>query len=115
MSGSHDRSLTAPAGSQSTQQSPINYIPQRDGPIPGLEDGSLSSSEMLQRQLGTADVAKVFGNVTFWYLDEVGRMIGGVAGYRPVSCPASVREPLRVRKMSVLVRSGNRLAYSRSN
>jgi hypothetical protein len=27
----------------------INYIPQRDGPIPGLGDGSLSSSEVLQR------------------------------------------------------------------
>ena len=30
-----------------------------------------------------------------------------VAGCRPVSCPASVGEPLRVRKVSVLVRSGN--------
>ena len=42
-------------------------------------------------------------------------MIGGMAGYRPVGCPASVREPLRVRNGSALVRSGNRLAYSRSN
>jgi hypothetical protein len=38
-----------------------------------------------------------------------------VAGYRPVGCPASDREPLRVRNLSALVRSGNRLAYSRSN
>jgi 8-hydroxy-5-deazaflavin:NADPH oxidoreductase len=37
----------------------INYIPQRDGRIPGL-GGSLSSSEVLQRHLGTAHVVKVF-------------------------------------------------------
>ena len=38
-----------------------------------------------------------------------------MAGYRPVGCPASDREPFRVRNLSALVRSGNRLAYSRSN
>src|SRR4029453_12759931 len=38
-----------------------------------------------------------------------------VARYRPVDCPASDREPLRVRNASALVRSGNRLAYILSN
>jgi hypothetical protein len=29
-----------------------DYVPQRDGPIPGLADGSPSSSEVLQRHWG---------------------------------------------------------------
>src|SRR6266851_3530610 len=42
----------------------INYIPQRDGRIPELDDDSVSSSEVLQRHLGTAHVVKVFNNIT---------------------------------------------------
>jgi hypothetical protein len=38
----------------------INYNPQRDGAIPGLDDLSLSSSQVLQRHLGSAHVVKVF-------------------------------------------------------
>ncbi len=49
---------------------------QRDGPIPGLDDGSLSSSEMLQRHLGTAHVVKVFNNITFWHLASLARPAG---------------------------------------
>jgi len=41
-------------------------IPQRDGRIPGLGDGSPSSSEVLQRHLGAAHVVKVFNNITSW-------------------------------------------------
>jgi 8-hydroxy-5-deazaflavin:NADPH oxidoreductase len=52
----------------------INYIPQRDGRIPGLDDGSLSSSEVLQRHLGTAQVVKVFNNITFWHLASLARL-----------------------------------------
>jgi 8-hydroxy-5-deazaflavin:NADPH oxidoreductase len=54
----------------------INYIPQRDGRIPGLDDGSLSSSEVLQRHLGTAHVVKVFNNITFWHLASLARPAG---------------------------------------
>jgi predicted dinucleotide-binding enzyme len=36
----------------------INYIPERDGPIPELSDERLSSSEVLQRHVGTAHVVK---------------------------------------------------------
>jgi predicted dinucleotide-binding enzyme len=50
----------------------INYIPQRDGRIPGL-DGSLSSSEVLQRHLGGAHVVKVFNNITSWHLASLAR------------------------------------------
>jgi predicted dinucleotide-binding enzyme len=40
-----------------------NYIPQRDGRIPGLYDGP-PSSEVLQQHLPTAHVVKVFNNIT---------------------------------------------------
>jgi predicted dinucleotide-binding enzyme len=53
----------------------INYIPPRDGRIPGL-DGSLSSSEVLQRHLGTAHVVKVFNNITSWHLAALARPAG---------------------------------------
>ena len=54
----------------------INYIPQRDGRIPALYDGPLSSSEVLQRHLGTAHVVKVFNNITFWHLASLARPAG---------------------------------------
>jgi 8-hydroxy-5-deazaflavin:NADPH oxidoreductase len=54
----------------------INYIPQRDEPIPGL-GGSLSSSEVLHRHLGTAHVVEVFSNITFWHLASLARAAGG--------------------------------------
>ena len=53
----------------------INYIPQRDGRIPGL-GGSLSSSEVLQRHLGMAHVVKVCNNITFWHLASLARAAG---------------------------------------
>jgi hypothetical protein len=53
----------------------INYIPQRDGRIPGL-GGSLSSSEVLQRHGGSAQVVKVFNNITFWHLASLARPAG---------------------------------------
>jgi predicted dinucleotide-binding enzyme len=54
----------------------INYIPQRDGRIPELNDGPRSSSEVLQRHLGTAHVVKVFDNITFWHLGSLARPAG---------------------------------------
>src|SRR6266508_5121465 len=56
----------------------INYIPERDGRIPGL-GGSLSSSEVLQRHLGTAHVVKVFNNIFFKHLASLARPAGAAA------------------------------------
>lgn len=53
----------------------INYIAQRDERIPGL-GGPLSSSEVLQRHLGTAHVVEVFSNITFWHLASLARAAG---------------------------------------
>ena len=49
-----------------------NYIPDRDGRIPGLYDGP-PSSEVLQRHLLTAHVVKVFNNITHWQLSALAR------------------------------------------
>jgi predicted dinucleotide-binding enzyme len=40
-----------------------NYYAQRDGVIPELEDGSTTSSELLQRQLPGARVVKAFNHI----------------------------------------------------
>jgi 8-hydroxy-5-deazaflavin:NADPH oxidoreductase len=53
-----------------------NYIPQRDGRIPELYESPLSSSEVLQRHLGTAHVVKVFNNITSWHLRSLDRPAG---------------------------------------
>jgi predicted dinucleotide-binding enzyme len=76
----------------------INYIPQRDGAIPGLDDTSLSSSEVLQRHLGSAPVVKVFNNITAHHLAALARPAGAadrsalpVAGDDPAAKHAVMR------------------------
>jgi hypothetical protein len=68
----------------------INYIPSRDERIPGL-GGSLSSSDVLQRHLGTAHVVTAFNSITFWHLASVGPGGKGEAltptTYPPASSP----------------------------
>jgi predicted dinucleotide-binding enzyme len=42
-----------------------NYYPARDGQVPALADGSLTTSEYLQRHLPQARVVKAFNNIFF--------------------------------------------------
>ncbi|TQS45626.1 NADPH-dependent F420 reductase [Cryptosporangium phraense] len=42
-----------------------NYYPQRDGQVAALDDGSTTSSELLQQHLPTSHVVKLFNNI-FW-------------------------------------------------
>jgi 8-hydroxy-5-deazaflavin:NADPH oxidoreductase len=53
-----------------------NYYPQRDGHIAELDDGSASSSELLQRHLAGAYVVKVFNNIFFKHLAALARPAG---------------------------------------
>jgi 8-hydroxy-5-deazaflavin:NADPH oxidoreductase len=53
-----------------------NYYAQRDGHIPELDDGSTTSSELLQRHLPTASVVKVFNNIFFKHLASLARPAG---------------------------------------
>ena len=53
-----------------------NYYPQRDGQIAELDDGSLTSSGLLQRDLPQAWVVKVFNNIFFKHLGSLARPSG---------------------------------------
>jgi 8-hydroxy-5-deazaflavin:NADPH oxidoreductase len=53
-----------------------NYYPQRDGQIPELDSGSLTSSEYLARQLPRSEVVKVFNNIFFKHLASLARPAG---------------------------------------
>jgi hypothetical protein len=50
-----------------------NYSPGRDGQIAGLDDGTLTSSELLRRQVPGAKVVKVFNNIYFKHLQNLAR------------------------------------------
>jgi predicted dinucleotide-binding enzyme len=53
-----------------------NYYPQRDGHITALDDGSATSSQLLQEHLPTAKVVKTFNNIYFKHLAVLGRPSG---------------------------------------
>jgi 8-hydroxy-5-deazaflavin:NADPH oxidoreductase len=53
-----------------------NYYPQRDGHIAELDDGSTTSSELLQRHLPEAYVVKVFNNIYYEFLLSLARPSG---------------------------------------
>jgi 8-hydroxy-5-deazaflavin:NADPH oxidoreductase len=50
-----------------------NYYPERDGHFAELDDGSLTSSGLIQRHLEGAHVAKVFNNIYFRHLASLAR------------------------------------------
>ncbi len=54
----------------------INYYPQRDGQVAELDDGSTTSSELLQARLRGARVVKVFNNITSGHLRALARPAG---------------------------------------
>ena len=53
-----------------------NYYPQRDGQLAELDDGSLTSSALLQRDLPGAAVVKVFNNIFYKHLLSLARPAG---------------------------------------
>ncbi|MCD0442833.1 NAD(P)-binding domain-containing protein [Glycomyces sp. A-F 0318] len=53
-----------------------NYYPQRDGHLPVLDDGGLTSSELLQRRLPGARVVKAFNNIAFSHIVGLARPAG---------------------------------------
>jgi predicted dinucleotide-binding enzyme len=63
-----------------------NYYPQRDGHIPALDDGSLTSSSWLQEQLPGATVVKVFNNIFYKHLRSLARPAGAAdRTYLPIA------------------------------
>jgi 8-hydroxy-5-deazaflavin:NADPH oxidoreductase len=53
-----------------------NYYPQRDGHIAELDNGSTTSSELLQARLPTSRVVKAFNNIYFGHLGTLHRPAG---------------------------------------
>jgi predicted dinucleotide-binding enzyme len=53
-----------------------NYYPERDGHFAELDDGSLTSSGLLQQHLPDAHVVKVFNNIFFKHLASLARPHG---------------------------------------
>ncbi|WP_037842532.1 NADPH-dependent F420 reductase [Streptomyces sp. NRRL F-5126] len=55
----------------------MNYYPDRDGQFEALDDGTTTSSELLQQHLGaSAHVVKAFNNIFFRHLAALGRPAG---------------------------------------
>jgi 8-hydroxy-5-deazaflavin:NADPH oxidoreductase len=50
-----------------------NYSPERDGQIPELDSGPLTSSELIQHELPGAAVVKVFNNIFYRHLLALSR------------------------------------------
>jgi hypothetical protein len=53
-----------------------NYYPQRDGHIPELDRGALTSSELIQRHLARSAVVKAFNNIFYKHLEWLSRPSG---------------------------------------
>jgi 8-hydroxy-5-deazaflavin:NADPH oxidoreductase len=63
-----------------------NYGPERDGPIPELDDNSLTSSELLLRHIPDAMIVKAFNNISFKHLLSLARPAGADdRSYLPVA------------------------------
>jgi 8-hydroxy-5-deazaflavin:NADPH oxidoreductase len=63
-----------------------NYFPERDGHYPQLDDGSTTSSEMLQSHLSGARVVKAFNAMRWDHIRDYGRPGGALTRYGiPVS------------------------------
>jgi predicted dinucleotide-binding enzyme len=69
-----DLPAASPAGK--TVIDTCNYGPQRDGHIPELDDGSLTSSELLSRSLAGALVVKAFNSIFYKHLLSLARPAG---------------------------------------
>ncbi len=53
-----------------------NYYPGRDGQVAELDDGSTTSSELLQEHLAESHVVKAFNNIYFGHLAALARPAG---------------------------------------
>lgn len=63
-----------------------NYHPQRDGQIPGLDSGALTSSELIQRHLPESAVVKAFNNIYYRHLASLARPSGAAdRSYLPIA------------------------------
>ena len=63
-----------------------NYGPERDGHIPELDGGSLTSSELLLRYIPDAMLVKAFNNIYYKHLVSLARLAGAAdRSYLPIA------------------------------
>ena len=63
-----------------------NYYPRRDGQIPELDSGALTSSELIQRHLPESAVVKAFNNIYYRHLASLARPSGAAdRSYLPIA------------------------------
>jgi len=63
-----------------------NYYPQRDGRIPELDSGALTSSELIQRHLAQSALVKAFNNIFYRHLESLCRPAGAPdRSYLPIA------------------------------
>jgi predicted dinucleotide-binding enzyme len=63
-----------------------NYYPQRDGHFPELDNGALTSSELVQRHLPASAVVKAFNNIYYRHLESLARPAGTAdRSYLPIA------------------------------
>jgi predicted dinucleotide-binding enzyme len=63
-----------------------NYYPQRDGQLPDLDSGALTSSELVQRHLPESAVVKAFNNIYHRHLASLARPAGAAdRSYLPIA------------------------------
>ncbi len=53
-----------------------NYYPARDGRFPELDDGAITSSELLQAHIPDSRVVKCFNNIAYGHLEALARPSG---------------------------------------
>ncbi|BCB88770.1 NADPH-dependent F420 reductase [Phytohabitans suffuscus] len=70
------RQLPASALAGKTVIDTMNYYPDRDGRIPELEAGTLTSSALVQQHLADSRVVKAFNNIDFRRLFTLARPVG---------------------------------------
>ena len=62
------------------------YYPRRDGQFPELDNGALTSSELIQRHLPSAAVVKAFNNIYYRHLASLARPAGAAdRSYLPIA------------------------------
>jgi predicted dinucleotide-binding enzyme len=67
-----------------------NYGAERDGPIPELDDASLTSSELLLRYIPDATLVKAFNNIFFLHLASLARPAGAPdRSYLPIAADSA--------------------------
>ena len=63
-----------------------NYYPQRDGQLPELDSGALTSSELTQRHLPESAVVKAFNNIHYRHLGSLALPAGAAdRSYLPIA------------------------------